>query len=90
MIAAINSYAVFGAYLNKNTPGNLSFDTAIEFGTFSNLNILTVGDLDGDGKADVVSGTNSGRYLSVHKNTSSVYPFILKLKKPITSFLNNP
>jgi trimeric autotransporter adhesin len=72
MIGAVNANAVFGAYLNKSTPGNLSFDTAIEFGTISNLNLLAISDLDGDGKQDVISASNSGTSLSVHRNTSTV------------------
>lgn len=47
-----------------------SFASKVDFSTSSNLSTVAVADLDGDGKADVVTGSDLG--ISIFKNNSSV------------------
>jgi hypothetical protein len=50
--------------------GSIAFDTKVDFTTGSNPYFVTIGDLDQDGKQDLVV-TNTGSGISIFKNTSS-------------------
>lgn len=64
---------VKGLYVFRNTSigsGNISF-TRVDFSADNNLNNFAVGDLDGDGKPEIVASNTSGSMVSVYKNTST-------------------
>ncbi len=62
---------------NISSGGSISFDTKQDFATGTNPQAVAMGDIDGDGKADIVvpnSGTNN---ISVFKNSSTSGTFSL-------------
>jgi len=66
-----------GVFLNKSSSGSItsgSFAAEVTFstGTGSYPNGIAIGDLDGDGKLDVVTANTGNASLSVFRNTSSV------------------
>ncbi len=57
---------------NTGTPGGaLSFATSAEFGTGATPESIAVGDLDGDGKPDLVTGNYGDGTISILHNTST-------------------
>lgn len=67
-----NTAANISIYRNTSTTGSINFDARIEFPAGAIARSLTEGDLDGDGKADlVVPGLNDGR-VTVIRNISTV------------------
>jgi hypothetical protein len=57
---------------NTSTAGNLSFAPKVDFSTGRNPWLLAVGDLNGDGKSDIVNTNYDTSTVSVLKNQSSV------------------
>ncbi len=55
---------------STSTPGVISFDAKIDFSTGMEPFSLSMGDLDGDGKPDLVVGNDGYNAVSVFKNTS--------------------
>ena len=53
---------------NKSTSGNLSFDTRVSLTTGTNPIFVATGDLNGDGKADIIVPNFTTGNLSVFKN----------------------
>jgi hypothetical protein len=56
---------------NTSTPGNISFDNPITFGTGDGPRKLAIGDLDNDGRADIVVTNESNNSISVLRNTTT-------------------
>ena len=62
-------------FLNTSTIGSItssSFATPVNFAVGSYPNVVAIGDLDGDGKADLAVATNGRNSVSVFRNTSSI------------------
>lgn len=57
-------------YLNKSLTGNLSFDGPLYFKSTEPVYWVSVNDMDGDGKPDLVTNDYWGNGLAVFKNTS--------------------
>ena len=56
---------------NTSSPGNISFAAKVDFTTGSSPESVSVGDLDGDGKADLAVANYFSNSVSVLRNTSS-------------------
>ena len=59
------------SFRNTSTPGSISFGTPQVWAAGTNVNDVCAGDLDGDGKTDVVAYNGSSQNVSVFKNTST-------------------
>ncbi len=60
----------FGVLRNNSSPGTLNFTLAATLPLY-NHSFISTGDIDGDGKLDVVSGDRYGSQINVIRNTSS-------------------
>jgi len=72
LVIANNGGSQLSIYKNISTPGNIAFAARVDINTGTNPYGIAIGDMDGDGKADLVvttEGTSSA--LSVLLNTSS-------------------
>ncbi|MFT4016227.1 MAG: FG-GAP-like repeat-containing protein [Agriterribacter sp.] len=69
ILAAPNKeYIVFAR--NNSSPGNISFDPQLNLATTRGNSSIVVGDLDGNGKPDIIVGSNNSGKLSIIRNTS--------------------
>ncbi len=76
-----------GVYLNTSTPGTISFAAPVNFPTGSSALPLAAGDVDGDGKPDMVTyGDNS---LVVFRNLINKGPALDAKESTATCNLNN-
>ncbi|MFZ1081037.1 MAG: FG-GAP-like repeat-containing protein, partial [Candidatus Kryptoniota bacterium] len=58
-------------YRNTSTPGSISFAPKVDFATGSIPDWITISDLDGDGKPDLVVTNEGSNTISVYRNTST-------------------
>jgi hypothetical protein len=74
-LAVVNYGAnTVSVFRNTSTSGTItsgSFATKVDFATGTGANSVTIGDIDGDGKQDLVTANYSGNTVSVFRNTSS-------------------
>lgn len=66
-----SSGGVVSILRNTSTPGSLSFASRITFPVGNQPFTLAIGDIDGDGKLDVVTGNASAGTISVLRNTNT-------------------
>ncbi len=62
---------VLGIFKNNSAASNMTLSSEIDYTTSSSPNWVAVGDIDGDGKPDIVVGNASNRTVSVFLNTST-------------------
>ncbi len=56
---------------NTSNPGSISFDLKIDFAIANRAFTNSIGDLDGDGKPEILAGTQTGTKFSILRNTST-------------------
>lgn len=61
----------FSVFRNTGTPGNISFDTRVDFTHLQHGDNISLNDIDSDGKIDVVLANFSSSNFSVHRNLST-------------------
>lgn len=59
-------------YLNQSTVGTISFAVKIDYSIPSSPSEVTYGDIDGDGKLDIVATNKNSNNISVLRNTCTV------------------
>ncbi len=64
-----NSISVFR---NTSSAGTISYAAKVDFTTGANPTSASIGDLDGDGKADLAVANGSSNTVSVFRNTSTI------------------
>jgi FG-GAP-like repeat/Secretion system C-terminal sorting domain/IPT/TIG domain len=77
MTVANSASFTASVFSNTSTPGAISFATKVDFQTNSIPQSVAMGDLDGDGKLDMLAGSAGSSNVSVHRNT-------IKLNQTIT------
>jgi hypothetical protein len=53
---------------NTSTTGSISFANHVDYGVGAHPNIVTCGDLDGDGRSDIITANTSESFVSVLRN----------------------
>jgi len=72
IVTANNSQGTISIIRNTSTSGSVTFDAAINITTKKDINDITIGDIDGDGKQDILATFSSlGSGILVLKNNSS-------------------
>ena len=68
----------FGIFKNVSTPGNISLGAKVDYvpGNFTNGHSLALGDINGDGKNDVVVTSGSEESVFIYLNNVKPEPFI--------------
>lgn len=59
-------------YLNQSTVGSITFAVKIDYAVPSSPSEVTYGDIDGDGKLDIVSTNKNSNNISVLRNTCTI------------------
>ncbi len=72
-------------FQNISSLGYISFATKVDFVTVNNQTALAIGDLDGDGKPELVVANNGNNRISVLRNTSTVGSFAFEPRVDFTT-----
>ena len=70
---AVTNYSsnTVSVFRNTSTSGTIAFASKVDFSTGSEPNGIAIGDVDGDGKADLIVTNRSSNTISVFRNTST-------------------
>jgi FG-GAP-like repeat/IPT/TIG domain/Secretion system C-terminal sorting domain len=69
-ITTQGSSSALSVLKNTTTGGTISFDPPIDYATLAGSFIVSIGDLDGDGKPDLAAASSSSYSVTVLRNTS--------------------
>ena len=85
LIAANSSWHTFSVLRNISTNGTISFDNRVDFTTENNPRFFAIGDLDGDGKPDLVVPNPYINTASIFRNTSTTGTISFAAKSDFTT-----
>lgn len=71
MISTCVADATISIFRNISSPGNINFASKIDIGTGNAPFGVAIGDIDGDGKSDIVTLNTTSQTISVFRNISS-------------------
>jgi len=72
IVATNNTYSTLSIIRNTSTNGIISFGTTVDLPSSKGPNGIATGDMDNDGKPDLIVMNQDDRTISVFKNTSSI------------------
>jgi hypothetical protein len=68
MVTSNNQSNNISALRNTSTTGNISFDNHVDYLAGANPIYVAAGDLDGDGKPEIINANSSENFISIYKN----------------------
>ncbi len=71
LVVTSPTFNVFHTLRNTSTPGSVSFEAPLTFASGSTPRAIATGDIDGDGKIDVITSNEGSNTFSVFRNTST-------------------
>ena len=71
LAVANNNSSTFSIFRNTSTSGVISFNAKVDFAAALSPTSVAIGDLDGDGDADIVVTNSGAQSVSVFRNTST-------------------
>jgi hypothetical protein len=71
-IVVANGNSRISVFRNTSTAGKISFASAVAYEGPAAVWSIAIGDIDGDGKPDIVAGSNLNNTVSVLRNTGSI------------------
>jgi len=86
LLVGNRSYSdVFSIFRNTSLTGKLSFDSRLDFPTVPTVSFMYVaaGDLDGDGRPEIVLKTTGADFISIYKNNSLPGQVLLGSRIPV-------
>lgn len=75
-------------FKNTSSVGNITFAPKIDFAAGDNPLCVAIGDMDGDGKPDLVIANNLSNSISIYRNTSTLGSLSFASKVDFTTALN--
>ena len=88
-LAVVNQYSSsVSVFRNTGNSGAISFATKVDFTTGSYPESVSIGDLDGDGKADLAVANQGSSTVSIFRNTSSSGTIAFATKVDFTTDAN--
>ncbi len=88
MVVANAGSNTLSVYRNTSITGTISFAAPITYNTGFSPRGLTIGDLDGDGKPEIIATTSSSYSLDIFKNQSTIGALAFAAKQSLA--VNNP
>ncbi|HVW96143.1 MAG TPA: FG-GAP-like repeat-containing protein, partial [Mucilaginibacter sp.] len=70
---------------NTSSSGSISFASKIDFTTGDGVQAVTISDMDGDGKPDLIAANNSANTISILRNTTTSGSIDFATKQDFTS-----
>ncbi|MGD1045927.1 MAG: FG-GAP-like repeat-containing protein, partial [Bacteroidota bacterium] len=70
-LVVVNGDNTVSVYRNQSTSGNISFAAKVDYTTGSSPYSLAIGDVDGDGRPDIVVTNSYSNTISIFQNTST-------------------
>ena len=72
IVVVVNNFNVVSVYRNTSISGTISFAPKIDFNTSNSPRGISISDLNGDGKLDLVVANSATNTVSILKNTSVI------------------
>ncbi len=85
LLVATSTFNAVYVLKNNSTPGNINFAAAVAFGTGAEPRKIAIGDIDKDGKADIITANQSDNSISILRNTSTAATISFAAKVDFTT-----